>query len=318
MGTPSKEDIWVCVECKKKFSDPNDRLLECDFCDERHCTKCLAITPAQYTFLTKSATMWFCVNCMPKVRETIKVEKEIEEKCNAHYAKFQKRCDEIDERCKNIESQVEGKVSKTDIDQLISDKINEAIEGGKIEQATANPVNNNNEIKQMVEDVVGDKIAENEKEISNRKSRERNLVLFNLPEPETNSINERIKADAEVVTKMIEYLNIETIDGIEVEEATRLGARKENPKENPRASIIKFKTIEAKKTILTNAHKLANSNNDILKNIKINNDLSKKDRETEKELLKKKAAKNLEEQGPFKHVIRGPPGERRIVRIRNN
>lgn len=247
MGLPSGDDAWLCYECKKTFTDKNDKLMECDFCADRYCIKCLGMSPTQYNYLAKSEMMWFCVKCMPKVRETIKIEKEIEEKCNAHYEKFTKRCDEIDERCSNIETQVAEKISKNDVEQMIDTKINSLFDGGKINQATAIPVQNQTEIKQIVEGVVSDKLAENEKDIIDRKKREKNIVLFNLPEPETSLINERIIADGESIKKLIDFLNMETVDGVEVEETVRLGARKENPKDNPRPTIVKFTTIEAKK-----------------------------------------------------------------------
>ena len=41
------------------------------------------------------------------MREVIKIEKDVEEKCNAHYEKFQERCIAIEERCDELESVID-------------------------------------------------------------------------------------------------------------------------------------------------------------------------------------------------------------------
>ena len=47
----------------------------------------------------------------------------------------------------------------------------------------------------------------------------------------------------------------------------------------------------------------------------MSNDLTKKDREREAELVTLKKSKNESEVGPWKYLIRGPPGDRRIIKI---
>ena len=56
-------------------------------------------------------------NLSPQNREVMKIEKNMEEKCNAHYEKFQKRCIAIEERCDELESVIDEKFSKVEIDK---------------------------------------------------------------------------------------------------------------------------------------------------------------------------------------------------------
>ena len=53
------------------------------------------------------------------------------------------------------------------------------------------------------------KLAESEKEIADRKSREKNIILFKADEPDTNLIEERVKSDKEFVGKILN----EMLDG---------------------------------------------------------------------------------------------------------
>ena len=54
------------------------------------------------------------------------------------------------------------------------------------------------------------------------------------------------------------------------------------------------------------------STNEKIKNVAISNDLTKKDRERELELVAERNQKNSLEVGPWKFVIRGPPGDRKL------
>ena len=54
------------------------------------------------------------------------------------------------------------------------------------------------------------------------------------------------------------------------------------------------------------------STNEKIKNVAISNDLTKKDREREFELVAERNQKKFLEVGPWKFVIRGPPGNRKL------
>ena len=96
----------------------------------------------------------------------------------------------------------------------------------------------------------------------------------------------------------------------------RLGKRNPNPQENPRPLIVTLSTLEAKKQFLKNSLKIKKSDDAIIKQINVQNDMTKKDREREYELVKEKFSKNSEVEANWRYVIRGPPGERILIKIR--
>ena len=78
---------WKCSTCQKLFTKDNDKLMECEYCEHHYCISCLDMSPTTYNHHSKSLAMWFCTVCMPKIKETIKIEKDIEKRCNEHYKK---------------------------------------------------------------------------------------------------------------------------------------------------------------------------------------------------------------------------------------
>ena len=59
---------------------------------------------------------------------------------------------------------------------------------------------------------------------------------------------------------------------------------------------------------LRRSNTLKSSENELFSKVSVANDLTKKDRERELELVSMKNKKNSEGVGPWKYVIRGPPG----------
>ena len=74
-GKPPIKQTWTCLECSKKYSKSNDKLMECEFCENYFCVTCLKMTDDDYDHHAKSTAMWFCAVCKPKVEETLKMRK---------------------------------------------------------------------------------------------------------------------------------------------------------------------------------------------------------------------------------------------------
>ena len=55
-----------CEECEKIFKSETDRMLECEYCGNRYCIKCLKIKPGEYEAMGEHGCMWFCLKCKPK------------------------------------------------------------------------------------------------------------------------------------------------------------------------------------------------------------------------------------------------------------
>ena len=135
-----------------------------------------------------------------------------------------------------------------------------------------------NTVTDMVDTKIVNKIAESERELADRQSRQKNVIIFKAKESNTNLIDERTKSDKELISKIVDEMNLDT-EQINIEKAVRLGRRKDDPQENPRPLVITFSTLTAKKEFLKNANKLKQSADASLNVMTIQNDMSQKDRE---------------------------------------
>ena len=169
--------------------------------------------------------------------------------------------------------------------------------------------------EEKVVKLVESKVEEKENDISERQHREKNVIIFKLQEPNTNIITERQAKDLENVNAMIDHMNTENEQEVAIEKIIRLGTRHKNYKENPRPIIVAFTNLEGKKSFLRNSQTLRECDNETIKMVSVANDLTKRDRARESELVNLRKEKNAEEVGPWKYVIRGPPGDRKIVKL---
>ena len=42
------DEVWLCKRCKNQFADQNDKIMECECCEEHVCFDCLKINDDQY------------------------------------------------------------------------------------------------------------------------------------------------------------------------------------------------------------------------------------------------------------------------------
>ena len=105
----------------------------------------------------------------------------------------------------------------------------------------------------------------------------------------------------------------ETIRKEDVVKIIRLGKRNPN---KPRPILVEFKGDEKKRGLMKNLANLSKAP-EAMKKISVQHDLTKKQREDEKEL--RDHAKKMESEdnsGEFNYRIRGPPWARRIVKMK--
>ena len=205
----------------------------------------------------------------------------------------------------DVDQKVNTKCSKQEVEKFVSDKFE-----------TFEVKNDKDDIEKIVQNAVTDivntkivnKIAESERELADRQSRQKNVIIFKAKESNTNLIEERTKSDKELISNIIDEMNLDT-EQINIEKTVRLGRRKEDPQENPLPLVITFSTLTAKKELLKNASKIKQSPDVSLNVMTIQNDMSQKDREHERELVLKKFSKNAEAAGNCQYVVRGPPGK---------
>ena len=140
-------------------------------------------------------------------------------------------------------------------------------------------------IDKKIEEAVERKVTEYLEEKDEKESRKLNIVITNVPESKMETPTERKKDDLENIRKLVEKIVPETEEvGKVLENPVRLGQYKVGTNVKPRLLRITVKCEETKANILKRAYKLNKDVTDKTKKIYINQDLTSKERETEKKL----------------------------------
>lgn len=138
-------------------------------------------------------------------------------------------------------------------------------------------------------------------EMYERRSRENNMVIHGVVESSTAT-------DRAFVFNLMKVCDV-VVKEEHVQSVGRLGKTVQG-REKPRPVLVKFSNSETKKDLFRNLSKLKGKPDyDV---IKISHDQTRKEREYDAFLWKR--AKNLELAGKGKHLVRGPPWNRRVVK----
>ena len=172
---------WQCKTCQKKYTKETDKVMDCEYCENYFSITCIDMSTTAYTHLCKSSAMWFCTSCMPKIRETIKIEKNIEKQCSELYEKLEKICQDIENKFDNkftdIENKVDTKFSKQEVEAIVNDKLKTlSVKGGdeeitKMVQST---------VTDMVDTKIQHKLANQRKKLQIAKVEKRTLLCSRL------------------------------------------------------------------------------------------------------------------------------------------
>ena len=296
---------WQCKTCSLEFSDPNDKLLECQRCKDHYCIKCLGKTVEEYSWMTKSDdTMWFCTSCREKVEKNILVDREIEERCKEMTSKFEIRLKALEEAINNkCEEERVREIVKERLDQMVK-KVDSKADSGVV-------VNLEERVKCLEGKEKSPQLQVDANEIEERLKRNQNLIFFNITESCEEEARDRVTDDTKNVETVLGRIEV---TGCEFEQPMRLGKKGETP----RPLKIRFKTKEMCTTILKSANKLKGSDTYISK------DMTPLERIEWKALLKERDRKRQEaldngddawwviRKGKVINVARGerqPPGQ---------
>jgi len=288
-------ETWTCQICGKDFSDPNDKLLECQRCKEHYCIGCLDKSVEEYNLLTNSDLMWFCASgCREKVEKNIITDLKIEETCKKMTMKFE-------ERLNHIENKLAEKCSKEEVIAVVREEMDKK---SSTDKATEPSPEKENRAEAGVQDVLN--------EITERKNREANIVIYGLEESESTSRDERAEYDTKNVVEIADACEVK-INQDDIDKVMRLG-KYDKEKKTKRPLLVKLKTVETKSKIFKGIKKL--NENEELKSINIANDLTKTERENEKKLYEQAKEMKKTVSGDYTFRVRGPPWARKIVKVR--
>ncbi len=292
---------WKCEQCGKVFTKDSDKLLECQYCELHFCIKCLGYKVNEYDVMAKPECMWFCPPCRLKVEKSIVVERSIEQRCDQYLQTF-------NERLQLVENELKQKCDEERVKQIVKNELKELTP--QVDQTNTaggiTPPARNNEV--MVEETV--------KEMSERRAREPNMLIFKAPEPRTNLKEDRMQEDLKFVEKLCN-----TVCGLDIDpdedivKTVRFGKKDEGG--NPRPLLVVFADTDTKKNLFKNLSRLKEAE-EPFKSISVQHDMTQKERQETKRLYAEARKKGTESGGDWTYKVRGPPWARKIVRLKPN
>lgn len=297
-GSEDKEG--TCQLCQA-LAGSDTKLLICKRCKKHYCIKCLKKDEVEYVILQKPDTgiKWFCPYCEECVEKSIAIEQMIEEKC-------QQIITEMGKRMQEFESKLEGKCDEKRVVEIIQEQLNGTDKGSMSwADAVRTPKENISAVKTVLS------------ELDERKSRERNIVLFGIKEYNAENREERQQKDQEAVKDVFKSCRVRTAADSFVR-VTRLGKinRSEEAEESGRPGrpiLVTLQSMELKISLFRKISALHQT--DKFKNVRVANDLTRTEREKEKELYEEAKEKQRKSSGEYIFKVRGPPWARRVVRI---
>jgi hypothetical protein len=220
--------------------------------------------------------------------KNLKIEKEVEERCNKYFSKYEKRLDEM-------ENKLDKKVELDEVKALIQENKESAATGGNDQDGT---------------------LTSQLEEFKESMARKSNIIIFRAEESKKTEPKERKVEDIAIVNELckITGTNKQTVKNV-----TRLG-KKDVDSDNPRPMRVIFEDEKAKGSLMANMKNLATAE-DKFKQLSITHDMTKKERLQNKEKLAEAKKKNevLEEDNQsvkYKYLVKGPPGDRRVVKVK--
>ena len=288
----SEDDGWICTICSVLHTSTDAKLLECDRCRDKFCIKCLNKTDDEYEVMKNPDIMWFCPGCREKIEKNIITERKIEELCKEMMLNYEQRICALEEEIKN-------KCSKEDVQKIVSETLKEIMKNRPPAEIDETRETNPG----MVESLIT--------EVNERKTRENNIVFFGISEINSEIKEERTKRDIKAVKEVASACGVNFEDS-DVQHTRRLG--KYDPGKMKRPLLVTVKNPDRKRELFKTAHKIKESK---FKDVRIANDLTKTERDKERELFN--AAKRMQEEdlsGNFLYRVRGPPWARKVIKIR--
>ena len=246
--------------------------------------------------------MWFCVPCHEKVQKNIITDMKIEERCKEimrHY----------EERIAKLETDLSSKCSENRVREIIQEEIRDrnldppkqGADSGNVDEGEGGDSN-------VVTSVMS--------ELNERKQRELNLVIYGVKESDSEIREDRIYYDRQKVIEIGAKCDV-ILRTEDIGKTVRLGKFDKDKRKRP--ILVSLKALEHKRNILRGARNLKDedSNSELeLRAVRIANDLTRAEREQEKQLFTRAKELQQQESGDFIYRVRGPPWARRVAKIK--
>ena len=177
----------------QNFAASDAKLLECQHCKEHFCIKCLKKSNTEYDVLSKSDTMWFCVKCRKIVEEHIVIDLKIEERCKEIMENYEQRISDIEI--------VKEELQLNSCNEPMVKKIVEEVITGEGQNLQSEILARERQPKKETVSTVID-------ELNDRKTREKNVLIFGLKENVSEILQEREGRDIENILQLFKDAKI--------------------------------------------------------------------------------------------------------------
>ena len=289
-----KKERYVCKggpkQCGLKILAKDDSIM-CDACKQWYHSRCQKLSDKEFRALSEFDFLWVCMECRPNIIPIAELRKEfregmenIENKITQalNDAKFKK---EIEQKLQALEDNVMKRVKEQQerVEKSIKEQVNVV---QKLPEYTA-------ELKTSAKNL--QKIVENKAE---HDARERNILLHNIEESQSDNSEERKHHDTEIFQRLVTSLTGK--QDVEIVNIYRLGKKPENNgnegmNARKRLMLVKVKDREIVNELIRKRTKLREVG---FLNVYLTRDLSPEDRESQKKLRME-----LEQKGKTTHKI---------------
>ena len=232
---------------------------------------------------------WFCPMCKETVEKNLKADRQIEKKCRL----FLKT---VKDRLKMLEVRPDNFVTRDEVQDIINNTCSNV----------ENP-NTVHETKHSTDTNVSELVI---KEMSERKKRKNNTIVFRVPEPTTNVKLDRINPDLRVVKEIGAHIDVNIKDD-DIVRVIRLGKKVDNNTsegENThttrsRPLLITFSNESVKKTLFQNVSKLRDITGELAA-VSVDHDMTPQKQKT---MVEEAKMKEESSSGKFIFRVRAPP-----------
>ena len=310
---------------------------------------CVDIAKEIYDSVSKNNQMhWYCMGCNAAASQMIKQLKKIqdrietiEETFTKHKDEISKESDKMERNVKKFKDDLRGEIENVSKQlqevqkevKYLKNNITESVDKTLIssvkeqEKKWADVVTKNkedvtnqldlqlktraNEVEKIQKQI--ESVKETQYEIQEKETRRNNLIMYRADESNADSAEGRRNEDLDLVLGLFSCIN-SGVDNEDITKVNRLGRRIDGAK--PRPLLIELGNRTAKNLVMENLNKLKEAPAKY-KQIIVVHDMTKKEREECRTLVdeaKTKTAQDLS--GDWVYVVRGPPSQMKLIRLK--
>jgi outer membrane murein-binding lipoprotein Lpp len=312
-----------CAVCKNQVKS-GDKGVQCEMvgCKRWFHIKCVKMSTKVYEVLNSEEAKnlhWYCAKCDQIAAEVLALNRKYET-VQKEVEAVRKEVDaikhgmvELREEMKKTDSHLSKRtesfrdILKSEFEKEMKQKVDESVKK-EVEHTIGDA---STEIKDVQRNL--NETREKVVEESDKENRRANIILYRVPESSEGTNTERSKEDSRFCFQLLNKLNIGIMEE-DIRKVFRLGRMSED-EVTSRPILIQFGSRMTKNLVMESLYKLKHADTKF-RSVVIGHDMTKKEREECKALaITAKQRSEQETAGDWAYVVRGAPGQMKIVRV---